>query len=83
VADVSLAEQIRRRIDTGELPRDRPPKLWVGFGNGESCAACDQTIHPNHGMNEVDTNETTYTFHAGCYGLWLGELIHRVLSKPE
>jgi hypothetical protein len=65
--DVSLAEKVRRRLDAGELPRARPPKLWIGFGGGESCSACDQTIHSAQTVYEVDWNATTYWFHIGCF----------------
>jgi len=82
-SDVPLGEQIRRRVDEGELPRDRPPKLWVSFGSGEPCAACDEAISPTQGMNEVECDETTYRFHIGCHGLWVGELIRRILSMQE
>lgn len=82
-SDVPLAEQIRRRVDEGELPRDRPPKLWVSFGSGEPCAACDEAISPTQGMNEVECDETIYRFHIGCHALWVGELIYRILSKQE
>jgi len=81
--DVSLAEKVRRRLDAGELPREHFPKTWAGFGNGERCCACDQTIYPAQVMYEGDWNETTYRFHAGCHGLWVGALIHRGLYKPE
>ena len=80
-SEVSLAEQIRRRVDAGELPRDRPPKLWVTFGSGEPCAACDETLSPAQGMNEVEWDETTYRFHIRCHALWVGELIYRILSE--
>ena len=81
--DVPLAEQIRRRVDAGELPRERPLKLWVSFGSGEPCAVCDEAISPAEGMNEVECNETTYRFHIRCHGLWVGELIRRILSEQE
>jgi hypothetical protein len=82
-SDVPLGEQIRRRVDEGELPRDRPPKLWVSFGSGEPCAACDSAISPAQGMNEVEWEETTYRFHIRCHALWVGELIYRILTEPE
>ena len=80
-SDVPLAEQIRRRVDEGELPCDRPPKLWVSFGSGEPCAACDNAISPAQGMNEVEWEETTYRFHIRCHALWVGELIYRILKQ--
>jgi len=80
---VSLADKIRWRLDAGELPRERPPKTWAGYGRGELCAGCDQKIYPAQVMYEMDWNKTTYRFHAGCHGLWIGALIHRGLYKPE
>lgn len=81
--DVPLAEKIRSRLDADELPRERPSKTWAGFGSGQTCVACDQKIYPAQVMYEVDWNEKTYHFHAGCHGLWVGVLIHRGLYKPE
>jgi hypothetical protein len=74
-SDVSLAEQIRRRVDAGEVPCERPPKLWVGFGSGETCSGCDQEIHSAQVMYELDLDDKTYRLHTGCYGLWNGALI--------
>jgi len=81
--DVSLAEKIRRRVDAGELPSEHPPKLWVGFGNGETCSGCDQEIQSAQLMYELDWDEKIYRVHAGCRGLWTGALIDRDLCKLE
>ena len=78
-SDVSIAEQIRRRVDAGELPCERPPKLWVGFGSGETCHGCDQEIRSTQVMYQLDWDDKTYRLHTGCYGLWNGGLIDRHL----
>ena len=81
--NVSIADKVRRRLDAGELPHEHPQKIWAGFGNHETCCVCDERIWPAQVANLIDSIERTYRFHAGCYGLWLGELIRRGLYKPE
>ena len=81
--DVPLAEKVRRRLDSGALPRERPLKLWAGYGRGNVCCVCDKRLLYAHLVYECDVNEQTCRFHLGCYGLWTGELIRRGLYKPE
>jgi len=81
--DVSLAGQVRRRLDAGLLPRERPLKTWAGYGQWRLCSVCDQKILPAQVTYEFDLNQQTFRFHMGCHGLWIGELIRRGLYKPE
>ena len=81
--DVSLAEKVRRRLDTGTLPPEHPAKMSVGFGAGETCCTCDEKIHSARVAYKFDWNEHTYRFHIGCYGLWTAELIRRGRYKPD
>jgi hypothetical protein len=78
--DVRLANNVRQRIDAGELPLERPAKIWAAFGNDEPCSACDQKIQRAQLMYEVGSTEKTYRLHTGCHGVWTGELIRRALD---
>jgi hypothetical protein len=49
-------EKIREKMKGGLLPRNRPPKISAGYGNGELCAGCDRPIQPE---------EVEYEFHNG------------------
>jgi len=73
-----FANNVRQRIDAGELPLERP-KVWAGFGNGEACSVCDQTIYRAQLMYEIGWAEKTYRVHTACYGVWTGELVRRAL----
>jgi hypothetical protein len=75
--------RIRRRVNDGELPSERLPKIWFGLGSGETCSGCDQNIHSAQVMYELDWDEKTYRLHAGCHGLWKGALIDRSLHELE
>jgi hypothetical protein len=73
-----LADQIRLKVDTHELPRDFPPKVWAGHGNEHACQACMQPIVPEQVSYEFDAGDhRTYCFHAGCFDLWQAELRRR------
>jgi hypothetical protein len=79
--EVRLTNNVRQRIDAGELPPERPPKISAGFGNGEACSACDQKIDPAQLMYQVESSERAYRLHTGCHGLWTGELMRRALFE--
>ena len=53
----SMADMVRDKLDAGVLPYDTPVKLWTGFGSGEPCAVCEQSIMPPG----QSTNWTTTT----------------------
>ena len=74
----SIADQVRRKLDDGLLPRAKPAKLWGGHGRGEPCSACGQPVFPAQIQYEFDDeNEQPFRFHVGCLGLWGAELYRR------
>src|SRR5678816_1913855 len=44
--NLSLASQIRDKLDAGVLPRVLPEKMWTGYGHGNPCGGCSQLIRP-------------------------------------
>jgi hypothetical protein len=80
---MSLAARIRRKIDRGELPSTRPPKIIAGFGNWDlRCAACGRQIFP--AQTSWDIELAAYrivSLHVGCFGLWDAELRRRGLGR--
>jgi hypothetical protein len=50
---ISLADQIRDKLDAGLLPRVQPEKMWTGYGHGNSCDGCGEPIHPAQVEYEV------------------------------
>jgi hypothetical protein len=84
LAGVRLADRIRQHLEAGTLPRTHPDKIWAGLSPGhETCTGCDDLIHRAQVTYEGDVEGVTYRFHAGCYGLWVGELILRGLYQPK
>jgi hypothetical protein len=78
-----LVDTIRDRFDAGALPSGNPERVWSGQGQDAACSACDQTLLSADVIYEFEWHEHRYRFHAGCYGLWQGELIRRGLFRPR
>jgi hypothetical protein len=80
---MSLADDIRAKLDRGELPGRRPRKVLAGFGFRETCAGCPDPIQPAQAHYEVDLEGAgAVSFHLGCFGLWDAELRRRAIL-PE
>jgi hypothetical protein len=43
---MSLADQIRHKLDVGLLPSVLPFKMWSGYGHNDPCNGCGQAIYP-------------------------------------
>ena len=72
---ISLAHQIRNKVDAGVLPRVLPEKLWNAYGQGSPCHGCDQPIHPaqtQYGFFQESGD--VIPLHIGCLGMWIAEL---------
>jgi hypothetical protein len=77
---MGLADEIRLKIDRGELPGARPPKFWAAYGNGRPCSACGEPIHPAQirwQLDDATVLDAAFRFHIGCFGLWDAELRRR------
>jgi hypothetical protein len=74
---MGLSDEIRLKIDRGELPATQPPKLWGGFGHFEDCSACGDPIFPAQGRYEFSDGDAVVRLHIGCFGLWEAELRRR------
>src|SRR5262245_51956142 len=72
---ISLAQQIRDKLDAGLLPRVLPEKVFTRNGTGDPCAGCSQPIFPA----QVEYEFETHRLHAGCAGMWQAELRRRGL----
>jgi hypothetical protein len=88
----SPAARVRASIDAERLPA----KAWIGYGSTQHCDGCGETIlkaHLEYDVEILDESAVTpqtispisklFRLHAGCYGLWLGELIRRGSWKPQ
>jgi hypothetical protein len=81
---ISLADQIRDKLDAGRLPSVLPEKMLTGYGQASPCNGCSQPIHPPQieyhfhlGSGDV------IRLHIGCMGMWLAELRRRGLLKQN
>jgi hypothetical protein len=81
VEKISLADQIRDKLDAGLLPRALPEKMWTGYGQGNPCDGCGQPIFPAQIEYESvpDSGDVT-RLHIGCLGMWVAELRRRGLQ---
>ena len=80
---LSLAEMVRHKLDIELLPRADPVKLWAGYGSGEACAACEQTILKAQIEYELQYASAVFRLHAGCHGLWEAERRRRRYSSGD
>ena len=71
--NLSLASQIRDKLDAGVLPRVLPEKMWTGYGHGNPCGGCSQLIRPA----QLYSSSLPAHLHIGCLGMWLAELRRR------
>ena len=80
--DAALRKSVRRRIDDGQLPSSVPNHIQAGYGSGDVCVACDQSISAAQVEYEVEDgrNGRLLSFHFGCYVVWQLECAR---AKPE
>jgi hypothetical protein len=80
--EVRLVDRIRQQFDAGALPRQRPKRIFDGYGVGDAFSGCGGRMQ-GQGVFEFEIAGRTYRLHPGCYGLWEGELIRRGLFRPR
>ena len=64
-----LLDGIRRRIRTGDLPKEYCRITWFGPGTGRICVVCDQPIT----ANARSSDRGTIRLHQRCYDIWAAE----------
>lgn len=77
---ISLANEIRDRLDAGLLPLAVPVRLIGDHGHGEACNACERPIVPaqlEYRLPMQDDSDKPLRFHFHCLGLWLAALRRR------
>jgi hypothetical protein len=80
----NLRDVIRRKLDDGSLPTERPEhKIYAGYGSGATCDACGDPIQPaqvEYELNYPDEHRT-FRLHMGCAGLWEAMRLKRGLDR--
>ena len=70
----SLPQRIRIKIDAGVLPVVRPDNLYAGYGRGQRCDACDESIDGTQVEYEMTfADGRVYRLHISCAALWEAE----------
>ncbi len=78
------AARVRENVAEKNLPSELPLTTSIGWGLGKPCHGCGDTISSRQIEYLVRThNPRIFRLHAGCHGLWLGELIRLGAWKPE
>jgi hypothetical protein len=72
-----LIDEIRNKVERGELPLTNVVHLWSGWGNGQPCAACGKPIGKNQIRYQCARDSHILSFHIRCFGLWQSEVRHR------
>jgi hypothetical protein len=68
----NLRTVVRRKLDDGGLPLDRPHKLSMRYGSRAACDACGDPLLPAQAEYDLiyADSQPTYRLHLGCAGLW-------------
>ena len=78
-----MVDRIRQKFDVGVLPREQPKQISGGYGFGDACNGCGDSMRRGQGVIEFGVAGRLHRLHTGCYGLWEGELMRRGLFKPQ
>src|SRR5215475_9145515 len=68
-----LIDQIRQKVDAGQLPSYGSNKVWNAYGMMLPCDACEAKILPTQVEYSFTIRKQLFRFHVGCYGLWEAE----------
>ncbi len=74
--DMKIRENIRRKLKSGELPRDMGSLIVGGSGgSGQMCSACDETIMPADAtpIGYEYASRQRHWFHKRCEEIWQEE----------
>jgi hypothetical protein len=69
----AVHDTIRTKLESGELPRAKPDKVWAGKGTDRPCTACGTVITPADVEYELDLGAApavTLRFHQACLTVW-------------
>ncbi|PYO00188.1 MAG: hypothetical protein DMD91_11045 [Candidatus Rokuibacteriota bacterium] len=67
-----LTVTIRKKLASGRLPREFPTQMWVGYGNGRPCDACEQPVTLADVEYEPEFSDPSVhiRLHEKCLGVW-------------
>ena len=72
--DSPLRLLIRDKLADGRLQQQAIPRVWGGPGDGETCAACEETIAKSQLVIEGSGDDGKAAFfHVRCFQVWDSE----------
>jgi hypothetical protein len=80
VDQTEIAQRIRERLRSGEVPKQRQARMWGGNGAGFACSACGDIIATDDLEMELqfltENGFTSRRFHTLCFAVWEIERHH-------
>jgi hypothetical protein len=69
--DSAVRLLIRAKLADGRLPQGRSERVWGGYGTGETCAACEESISKDQlAMESPRLTGGVMAFHVKCFAVW-------------
>ena len=68
--DERLRLRVRQLLETGELPRVYPSKLWVAPATTSPCCCCGEPIKAGYEYELTFPDRASLKFHPRCYVIW-------------
>ena len=76
--EASVRERIRQMMASGELPRRSANQIAAGYGSGDPCGICGETMRQSTVTYELRFSgagepSQSIVMHFACYQLWENE----------
>lgn len=68
--DERVRLRVRQLLQSGELPRMYPAKLWVAPATNLLCCCCGEPIKTGYEYELAFPNARSLKFHPRCYVIW-------------
>jgi hypothetical protein len=68
--DERVRLRIRQLLQSGELPRVYPAKLWVSPATNLPCCCCGESIKTGYEYELTFATAPSLKFHPRCYVIW-------------
>jgi hypothetical protein len=75
--NAALHELVHQLLVNGQLPTDQPHGIYAGYGDGECCDACGESMPPPAVVYEINVGTgaaaKVFALHLHCYEVWQSE----------
>jgi hypothetical protein len=69
-SDDQVRQRVRQLLESGDLPRGYPAKLWVAPATRQPCCCCGESIKTGYEYELSFTKTPSLKFHPRCYVIW-------------